>query len=349
MLIRSRISLPFLMAVVITQSALAQSPSGKAAHAAALVPLRAPSQKKSTARAKPPPPPPDAAKLKARCDRADAAACNDLGFAYENGWGAPPDAMLAATVYTRACDGGSAAGCSALGSLYDRGRGVAREAAKGAALHKKACDAGHGRGCIALALHYMSGIGVSRDHTQGAALLARSLPQADRECHAGDASSCTALAWRYLGGHGVTEDDTGATGLSKLGCERGSVRACAFRGVLHAMGKDSTIRDVEAVALCKRASDSGEPEGHTCLGLMTIYQARFGDPEDAFKQAVPSFSLGCDGGDSRACYGLGKLYAAGKSVARDDARAAALFQKACDGGVRQAVRPWPSSTRTARA
>jgi TPR repeat protein len=38
-------------------------------------------------------------------------------------------------------------------------------------------------------------------------------------------------------------------------------------------------------------------------------------------------------GDPVACYREGTAYANGAGVARDEARAAALFQRACDGGV----------------
>jgi uncharacterized protein len=44
----------------------------------------------------------------------------------------------------------------------------------------------------------------------------------------------------------------------------------------------------------------------------------------------------CDKGDPGSCYHLGAQYLSGKDLARDDAKAAALFDKACGGGVARA-------------
>ncbi len=41
---------------------------------------------------------------------------------------------------------------------------------------------------------------------------------------------------------------------------------------------------------------------------------------------------GCDAGKASDCAGLASMYAEGKGVAKDLARAAALYEKACDGG-----------------
>ncbi len=49
-------------------------------------------------------------------------------------------------------------------------------------------------------------------------------------------------------------------------------------------------------------------------------------------RAAALYEKVCDGGDLTACYHLGFLYALGTGVVKDVARAAALFQQACDGG-----------------
>jgi TPR repeat protein len=40
----------------------------------------------------------------------------------------------------------------------------------------------------------------------------------------------------------------------------------------------------------------------------------------------------CDGGEAMGCDGLAGMYAQGRGVAQDKAKAAELYQKACDGG-----------------
>ena len=48
---------------------------------------------------------------------------------------------------------------------------------------------------------------------------------------------------------------------------------------------------------------------------------------------VSSLMQACEGGSVDSCARLGERYSIGEGVARDDARAAALFKQACDGGV----------------
>ncbi len=49
-------------------------------------------------------------------------------------------------------------------------------------------------------------------------------------------------------------------------------------------------------------------------------------------QEAERLRLSCDGGNATACSYLGVLYHNGEGVAQDLARAASLYQQACDGG-----------------
>ena len=49
-------------------------------------------------------------------------------------------------------------------------------------------------------------------------------------------------------------------------------------------------------------------------------------------QSVAQDRRGCDRGDATSCYNLGVRYDNGRSVGKDEAKAATLFQKACDLG-----------------
>ena len=56
-----------------------------------------------------------------------------------------------------------------------------------------------------------------------------------------------------------------------------------------------------------------------------------GAPEDAAR-AAELFQSACDGAEPRGCLNLGQLYEAGKGVAKDSAAALTLYRKACGLG-----------------
>ena len=55
-------------------------------------------------------------------------------------------------------------------------------------------------------------------------------------------------------------------------------------------------------------------------------------------RAASLYQQACDGGAVESCYNLGVLYENGAGVTRDLARAASLYQQACDGGLAQGCR-----------
>ena len=73
--------------------------------------------------------------------------------------------------------------------------------------------------------------------------------------------------------------------------------------------------------------------GCTRLGLM--YDAGDGVTQD-LARAASLYQQACDGEDVLGCYSLGVMYYAGDVVTQDRARAASLFRQACDGGLVQA-------------
>ena len=60
-------------------------------------------------------------------------------------------------------------------------------------------------------------------------------------------------------------------------------------------------------------------------------QCQAGD-QAACRELVPLAQAACDAKNAAACVGLGSMYDAGFGVEQDSARAAALYQLACDGG-----------------
>jgi TPR repeat protein len=69
----------------------------------------------------------------------------------------------------------------------------------------------------------------------------------------------------------------------------------------------------------------------TCTTLGMLYRLGNRVAQDLAKAAA-LFQKACDGGHMDGCVQLGLLYAEGDGVVKDAAKAKALFQKACDGG-----------------
>src|SRR5438094_5062081 len=69
----------------------------------------------------------------------------------------------------------------------------------------------------------------------------------------------------------------------------------------------------------------------SCNNLGLMYGNGDGVAKDAARAAA-LYRKACDGGDARGCTNLGVMYANGDGVAKDAAQAVALNRKACDGG-----------------
>ena len=63
-------------------------------------------------------------------------------------------------------------------------------------------------------------------------------------------------------------------------------------------------------------------------------------------RAATLFQRACDGGEARGCYALAVSYNTGVGVTQDLARAATLFRQACDGGYAAGCRAERNSAST---
>jgi hypothetical protein len=86
------------------------------------------------------------------------------------------------------------------------------------------------------------------------------------------------------------------------------------------------------------------------LGLIAATVAfRVASSVHVCKQESPlDCAAQCNQKSAASCVNLGLSYATGTGVAKDAARAAALYQQGCDGGDASAARPNPERTITAR-
>jgi TPR repeat protein len=85
----------------------------------------------------------------------------------------------------------------------------------------------------------------------------------------------------------------------------------------------------QAAKLYQRACDGGERKA--CNGLGLMYFKGEGMPKDV-KRAQVFFKRACDAGGAGGCLNLGLLYFRGEDVPKDLKRAAVLFKRSCDAG-----------------
>ena len=71
--------------------------------------------------------PPKVQHLQKKCEKGDAAKCNEMGIMYHEGKGLPKNLSKAVEFYGKACTLESNIGCSNLGTMYAIGDGVKQD------------------------------------------------------------------------------------------------------------------------------------------------------------------------------------------------------------------------------
>jgi TPR repeat protein len=115
----------------------------------------------------------------------------------------------------------------------------------------------------------------------------------------------------------------------RVGCERGSMAACARFAYFEESGWNVPANDADALALYKKACAAGEGAG--CSGQGTMLAKGFGGARDV-AAGVALFRRACDLGSASGCRKLAESHWSGAGVSQDDARAAQLFDRACSAG-----------------
>jgi uncharacterized protein len=164
--------------------------------------------------------------LRKACDADHAAACNNLGFAYDHRIGALSDSSKAFELFSRACDLGSAMGCSNAGRLARN-----TNTADAAELFDRACKLGAKDGCVALA---------------------GTVEQMRSNCEAKPAQ-CNNWGYVHSNGIGVAMDKKRALEIYEKACSAGAASACYNAGLLFTKGATGKVDNTRATARFQRA------------------------------------------------------------------------------------------------
>ncbi|MGC4114106.1 MAG: tetratricopeptide repeat protein [Myxococcales bacterium] len=177
---------------------------------------------------------------------------------------------------------------------------------------KKKCDAG--------ALDACWGLGVIKaEGKEGFADEKGALELFKKACDGGFAPGCASQAT-------ATRDPAASFALSQKACDLKSAPGCVQVGIKYRDGVGVAKDAKQAMAFAKKGCDGGETAGCIQAGMLLI------DAGDA-KGAVKLLDAACNGGARDACHNLAILFAGGKSVAKDEARVAAMLEKSCDLGL----------------
>jgi TPR repeat protein len=278
------------------------------------------------------------------CDGGDAPGCMSVGFAQavkEDGALSLPAAVAsfvrANDLATKACDAGqwyasadNVSGCFVLGSLNEAGWGVRKDVVRAAGFYERGCTAGDDHACAFAARLYRTGTGVAKDPARAATLL-------EHACDAEHGWGCEELgevAKAYQSGSGVSKDVARGAALFVRACENGEGSACDDLGDLYASGKGVPKDSAKAAAAYKKACDHGFVYDLSPAALQTA----------------------CDSGSGAACKQLAYRATMGeRGVAKDEARAEKMNERACDAGIAEACwdrgssYDWRSEESKARA
>jgi uncharacterized protein len=194
--------------------------------------------------------------------------------------------------FTIACDGKVIDACANLGILFfgAGSSGFSTDFERAAHFNEKGCSGGKMESCKYLAWSYWKGQGRSID-------LARAAPLLEKACGAQDLEACNGLGGFYLSGSGVNADYGRAITIWSDTCNSGYGKSCYNLGQVHS---EKTDIIVHPALLLKMSED--------------------------FVKAAAYYDSGCKLEYARSCHNLAVLYAKGKGVKKDTAKAIVLWE-----------------------
>jgi TPR repeat protein len=251
------------------------------------------------------PPPPEAA----ACEAGDAAACAKLQTDLDKG-----------------CAAGAGKSCRLLALFHLAGRSGAVDKPASLRLYTKGCASGDGQSC--------------RD----AAAFQPETPEADQllqtGCDRGDGWSCSELvAALRTAGRDPARSDTAfrrALQLFEKACESGQAEGCM--GVGHMHGSFAPPDEAKATRYYRRAVDEYEKacekaDAVSCFKLALAHHEGRGVETD-FNRNLALMTRSCGLGYADACAEEAAAYKTSEAT-DDDAKAPALYERACLAGVQR--------------
>jgi TPR repeat protein len=291
------------------------------------------------------------------CDIGKQQACDKLGRA--NPYPTPPamsekqnQSLIAnyqAVVNESDCGvAGNSTACYFSGVAYLTGAGVPLDRGRGQLLLDKACQkgqvlackerdcsSGSEDACVKAAAAYASGTGGFVD-------LSRTKELLDASCGAGYAPACEALkSLPATPKSGPASKDIAAlrnsleyTSVQATSCDQKRGESCHILGVMFLKGVDVRRDRTRAIRYLQQGCDETDPSSCSDLARLlstSSHVVETAKAQELFRHAAQLNQRSCDLGvpPITACYDLGRAYAKGEGVPKDEAKAIALMSEAC--------------------
>jgi TonB family protein len=291
-------------------------------------------------------------------EKGDAAAQNNIGWLYKNGWGVQQDYAEAATWYRKAADQDNAFAEQNLGGLYEQGLGVKQDYGEAMIWYRKAANQGNANAQVNVGWLYQNGWGLKQDYTEALTWYRRAANQGNafamndigclyQEGLGVDRDYGAAMAWYSRAadqGHADAENNIGLLYRSGLADKQDYSKAMTWflKAADHGLAKAQVNiawlyekglgvgQDYgQAMAWYRKAADQGQSDGQTGVGW--IYQNGFGVKQD-YSQAMVWYEQAAQQGNALAQNNIGWLYQNGWGVKQDNAEALSWYRKAADKG-----------------
>jgi TPR repeat protein len=231
------------------------------------------------------------------------------------GLGMVPDPVSALTWYAMAAEQGHASAQFALAKLLkNEASAIAFDAIS------RAAAAGQAQAQCAMGDRYAQGAGVAQNWFEACRWYELAAQQ-------GDATAQCALAVCYADGKGVKQDIAHAFIWFEKAAAQNVPQAQWNLGELYATGLPGVEADPKkATLLCKRAANAGFAPASATMGALFARAKKH-------ERAVQWWTLAAEQGDLESLFNLGQAHRLGLGVAKDEAKAFALFLQAAQGGV----------------
>jgi tetratricopeptide (TPR) repeat protein len=149
-------------------------------------------------------------------------------------------------------------------------------------------------------------------------------------CDNGSVAACVELGREYNQGLGVSKDFARAAELERKACDNANTNGCFWLGVFHARGEGVTQDYAKAAQLFQKSCDDNNLAACNNLGF-AYANGDMGVAQD-LSHAIALYQKTCDGGQPTGCANLAHMYNKGLGVAKDNAVAKQLRQRACSLG-----------------
>ena len=225
-----------------------------------------------------------------RSDVGDIFAQCQLGYMYDNGYGAEKDKEQAVRWYQKAADNGCTEAQNLLARMYYLGQGVSKNYEKAFEWFKKAAEKGHSTAQVNLGTMYRDGKGVRQDAVKAIEWFQKAIEQ-------GEPVGKYCLAWMHEMGRGTAPNIEEAVKLYREAAYQGYAKAQSALGRMFETGKGVKQDYREAAEWYRKAAEQGDASAQ--CGLGRLYAAGKGVKND-YNEALEWYSKAAEQGDIQA-------------------------------------------------